>query len=49
MNKNTTNYIKQRWEKEANVVISEDMWLEKNPHNSLPLILSFGEISVGKT
>lgn len=26
MNKSSTDYIKERWEKELNVVITEDMW-----------------------
>lgn len=27
MTKDLTNYIRQRWEKEANTLISEEMWL----------------------
>ena len=28
INKNLTNYIRERWEKEINMVISEDVWLQ---------------------
>lgn len=48
MNKNSTNYIRERWEKETNMVISEDVWLQI--WETLPLLTPcFGGISVGKT
>lgn len=28
INKNSTNYIRQRWEKEANVIIEQKTWLQ---------------------
>ena len=48
MNKNSTNYIRERWEKELNMVIAEEVWAHAWVTRSTILIHYFGEISVGK-
>ncbi len=47
MNKNSTDYIKQRWEKEANIAILEEVWLQLWKINPRLKILHYGKISAG--
>lgn len=48
LNKDTTDYLKQQWDKELDIEITEDMWLNAWETQSEPPTLGPGETSVGR-